>query len=263
MSLTSRLFNEIRYRFHPLYRLRKVDLYRKLQHFVDPDVAISVQGFKVYVKLLRDLGLILSREGQEEKVMGIVSSLLSSTQFDVFIDVGANVGFYSWLAKKHRVSDIFMFEPDQANIRLLMRTLRANHFQNVFLVPFAASALAGVENFFPDHASGTTGSLSLNPHSLHAAYGVSGAIAVPTLPLDTFAGFCCNKRVLIKIDVEGAETAVFDGARGFIEQVKPLMIVECFDISRLHVLRTLGYSAHALDDKGNYLLQPPGFVMPF
>lgn len=142
MTSASRMFNEIRHRFHPLYRLRKISLYRKIQHSIDPDVAIAVHGFKVYVKLLRDLGLILSREGQEEKVMGVLSSLLSTSQFDVFIDVGANVGFYSWLAKKHNVSDIFMFEPDQANIRLLMRTLMANHFQNVFLVPFAASAVA-------------------------------------------------------------------------------------------------------------------------
>lgn len=238
-------------------------MYRKLQNLIDPDVAIGVHGFNVYVKFLRDLGLILSREGQEQSVMAIVSTLLTTTKYDVFIDVGANIGIYSWLAKKHRVSDIFMFEPDQTNIRLLMRTLMANHFQHVFLVPFAASEVAGVANFFPDHASGTTGSLSLNSHSLHAAYGVSDVMVVPTLPLDTFTDFCCNKRVLIKIDVEGAEASVINGALCFIEQVKPVLIVECFDVSRLHVLESLGYLAYALDDKGNYLLQPPGFVMPF
>lgn len=111
---------------------------------------------------------------------------------DVFFDVGANIGSYSWLAKEHRVRDIFMFEPDQTNCRLLMRTLRANLLEHVFLVPFAASASAGVATFYPDRASGATGSLEnhrCNEHSLHAAYGMGESLAVPTLPLDLLCGF--------------------------------------------------------------------------
>jgi FkbM family methyltransferase len=200
--------------------------------------------------------------GKEHETLETVASLLAQNKINVFIDVGANVGIYSWLAKAYNVDFIFMFEPDPINCRLLQRSLFANHFQNIFLVPFAASSFAGVENFYPDLASGATGSLALNPHSLHLAYGVKKPIAVPTLPLDTYVDFCTNKMLMIKIDVEGAESSVFAGAMRLIQQVYPLIIVECFDSSKLDLFKPLGYSLQPLDANGNFLLTPPGFAKP-
>ncbi|MBV2350353.1 FkbM family methyltransferase [Synechococcus sp. HK05] len=258
------MFNQIRKRFHPLWRLRQWAWYRKVQDLVDPDVAIRMNGFKVYLKLLRDLSLILPHQGKERATQQAFSSCLGwGGCVDVFIDVGANIGSYSWLAKEHRVNDIFMFEPDPANCRLLMRTLRANRLEHVFLVPFAASTSAGVATFYPDLASGATGSLEnhrLNAHSLHAAYGMGESIAVPTLPLDLFADFCYGKRVLIKIDVVGAEASVLAGAMDLIRQTLPVIIVECFEPSKLEVMRTLGYDIQSLEENGNYLLMPPSYM---
>lgn len=251
------MLNAIRAKYHPLWRLRQFEWYRNLQLAVDPDFAIGLNGCTVYVKLLRDLSLILPHRGQEAVTKSVFSSLLSRYEVDVFFDVGANVGMYSWIAKECNVRDIFMFEPDQTNCRLLMRTLQSNSLEHVFLVPFAASATAGVSSFFPDKASGATGSLEINPHSLHLAYGVGESTAVPTLPLDLFAGFCLHKRVLIKIDVEGAEEAVIAGAMNLIQQNWPLIIIECFSESRLDSLRSLGYSVTSLEESHNYLLVPP------
>jgi len=256
------MLNQIRRRFHPLWRLRQWAWYRKVQKVVDPDVAIRMNGLKCYLKLLRDLSLILPHQGKESSTKHAFSSLLGGGSVDVFFDVGANIGSYSWLAKEHRVRDIFMFEPDRTNCRLLMRTLRANRLEHVFLVPFAASASAGVATFYPDRASGATGSLEnhrLNAHSLHAAYGMGESLAVPTLPLDLFADFCHGKRVLIKIDVEGAEASVFAGAMDLIRQTLPVIIVECFEPSKLDVMQSLGYTIQSLEENGNYLLMPPGF----
>jgi FkbM family methyltransferase len=256
------MFNLIRRRFHPLYQLRKLGWHRMIQSLIDPDISIRIHGSKVYVKLLRDLSMILSPLGKEQESLGMVATLLGRTKFNVFIDIGANVGIYSWLAKKYKVDNILMFEPDPINCRLLLRSLFVNQFQNVFLVPFAASAQAGVENFYVDRASGATGSLALNPHSFYVDYGGEHSIAVPTLPLDIYVDFCRLKKVMIKIDVEGAETSVFAGAMRLIKEVYPLIFVECFDSSRLDVLKPLGYSFHPLDTNGNFLLTPPGFSMP-
>ena len=259
------MFHQIRNRFHPLWRLRQLAWYRRLQNLVDPDVAIRMNGIKVYLKLLRDLSLILPHQGKECATKEAFSSLLRVYSIDVFFDVGANIGSYSWLAKEHRVSNIFMFEPDRANCRLLMRTLRANRLDHVFLVPFAASASAGVAKFYPDRASGATGSLEnqrLNEHSLHAAYVMGESLAVPTLPLDLFADFCHGKQVIIKIDVEGAEASVLDGAMDLIRQALPLIIVECFEPSKLAVMEPLGYTIESLEENNNFLLIPPSLVPP-
>jgi len=223
-----------------------------------------MNGLKVYLKLLRDLSLILPHQGKESATKQVFSSLLGGS-VNVFFDMGAKIGSYSWLAKEHRVKDIFMFKPDCTNCRLLMRTLRVNRLEHVFLVPFAASASAGVATFCPDRASGATGSLEnhrLNAHSLHTAYGMGEALAAPTLPLDPFADFCHGKRVLIKIDVEGAEAFVLAGAMDMIRQTFPVIIVECFEPSKLEVMQPLGYTIQSLEENGNYLLRPPGFVLP-
>ena len=139
-----------------------------------------MNGLKVYLKLLRDLSLILPHQGKENATKEAFALLLGwGHPVDVFFDVGANIGTYSWLAKDRQVNDIFMFEPDCTNCRLLMRTLRANRLEHVFVVPFAASASAGLAEFYPDRASGATGSLEnhrLNPYSLHALYGMGESL---------------------------------------------------------------------------------------
>jgi FkbM family methyltransferase len=168
------------------------------------------------------------------------------------------------------VSDIFIFEPDRTNCRLLMRTLRANRLEHVFLVPFAASASAGVTTFYPDRASGASGSLEnhcQNAHSLHAAYGMGESLAVPTLPLDLFADFCHGKRVLIKIDVEGHELEVLRGAETTLEVNKfPPIIFEAwtwkpwYQEKRQEVfkhLTDLGYKIRELGE--NNLAQHPAY----
>lgn len=71
--------------------------------------------------------------------------------------------------------------------------------------------------------------------------------------------FCHGKRILIKIDVEGAEASVFAGAMDLIRQTLPVIIVECFEPSKLDVMQSLGYTIQSLEENGNYLLMPPGF----
>ena len=70
------MFNQIRRRFHPLWRLRQWAWYRKVQDLVDPDVAIRMNGLKVYLKLLRDLSLTLPHQGKESATKEAFSSLL-------------------------------------------------------------------------------------------------------------------------------------------------------------------------------------------
>jgi hypothetical protein len=61
------IFTQIPTKFHPLHQLRKLGWYRKLQDVIDPDVVITMRGLKVYLKLLRDLSLILPIMAKEEQ----------------------------------------------------------------------------------------------------------------------------------------------------------------------------------------------------
>ena len=212
------------------------------------------------VKMLRDLSLILPHDGKEPVTRSLFGQLLNAQKPDIFFDVGANVGIYSWQAKNHGVPVVFLFEADMENQRLLAKTIKANHLPKVFLIPCAVSDHVGVVNFVVDNASGATGSLldhSKDAASLHSAYGMKQTISVPTVRLDIYTDFCRGKKVVIKIDVEGAEELVLRGGQHFFSEVMPWVIVECFDLKCLNFLLRLGYQVEPAGENGNFLLTPP------
>jgi FkbM family methyltransferase len=88
-----------------------------------------------------------------------VDRLLRTNTPDVFLDIGANVGIYLRHARNHDVPVIFLFEPDRNNARLLVRTIKANHFTSVYLIPCAVASRFGAAEFIVDKASSATGSL--------------------------------------------------------------------------------------------------------
>ncbi|WOO41267.1 FkbM family methyltransferase [Rubellicoccus peritrichatus] len=253
-----KLLTVIRDRFHPLWRLRQLRVFRFIQEKLDPDFRCRCEGLSISVKLLRDASVILPHGGKENESRDAFRKAIDDHDIDVFFDIGANVGLYSWGALAKGVKDIFLVEPDMTNQRLLAKTIHRNQLKNCYLLPFAMSDSVGVAKFFLDKASGTTGSLedqSDNDHSLHHAYGVGEWCSVPTLKLDIFTDFVKDRNVLIKIDVEGAEESVFEGAMNFIQAARPTILVECFDRSRLDVFESMGYIITRLPEEYNYLLQ--------
>lgn len=256
------LFAYIRKTYHPLFHLRKLALFRRLQGVLDPDVWIKNPGGGggMFVKLLRDASLIFSSAEIEPVPRERFAQLLREQRPDVFFDIGANVGLYSWHARRYAPAVILMFEPDPVNARLCTRTIQASRYKGIFVIPCAVSRDVGVAEFVLDQASGATGSLvnhSANPSPLHWAYGMKAVVSCPTITLDSYVDYCCGKRVVLKIDVEGAEEFVFAGGRRFFQEVWPWVMVECFQPSRLNWLADLGYQIERLDDCGNYLLTPP------
>lgn len=256
------MLSYIRKRYHPLFHLRKLRAFRSLQRLVDFDFwTASGAGSGMYVKFLRDLSLVLPHDGKEQKTRQLFIKMISELKPDVFIDIGANVGLYSWHAKRQEIPIILMFEPDRDNSRLLAKTIKANRMDGVFVLACAMSDQAGISEFVEDQASGATGSLvdrSASSESLHSAYGMNRKVLTPTLSLDSFADYCRDKRVFVKIDVEDAEDKVFMGGQAFFRDVMPFVLVECFEAERLSLFRHLGYAIRPLQENSNYLLMPPG-----
>ena len=163
----------------------------------------------------------------------------------VFIDVGANDGYYTLFAAK-RVGPsgkVIAVEPSSRERAHLRRNLARNALENVVVIPSALGAESGMAE------------LKL-AHGLHAGHNTLGGFAhddvvtstierVKIETLDTVAKrLSLNSIDVMKIDVEGAEASVVNGAIACIEAWRPVMLMEINE----KALRDQGHSANGLLD---------------
>jgi FkbM family methyltransferase len=163
----------------------------------------------------------LMRTGQfEVEETALIKSVLP--EVDLFVDVGANLGYYTCLALQAG-KDVIAFEPQKQNLRCLFQNLTANGWQEKAEVfPLALSDRTGLLTLYG--ASGPSASLVKN----WAGYSSRFHQVVPVSTLDrVLAGRFDGKRLLIKIDVEGAEFQVLKGASATLRFApKPVWLLE-------------------------------------
>jgi len=70
---------------------------------------------------------------------------------DVFVDIGANVGFYTILASKQvgEKGKVYAIEPLPRNLFLLSIHIKINRCSNVVVIPAACADLSGLALFQP------------------------------------------------------------------------------------------------------------------
>jgi FkbM family methyltransferase len=179
-----------------------------------------------------------SYELEKQRAFAQVTSLGATV-----LDLGANVGFYTLLAGKLVGSSghVYAFEPVPRNLQYLRRHIALNGLTNVTVIE-AAICNANGQRRFKFHKSAAMGHLSDN-----------GQVEVNTVTLDHFvfrSGIAPNT---IKIDVEGAEFSVLQGAREVLSQHRPELLLathsralrsQCLDLIAAHgyTVRVIGTS---------------------
>jgi FkbM family methyltransferase len=129
---------------------------------------------------------------------------------NVVADVGAHIGFYSLLAAREAPDAVVVaFEPDPYNAAALRANVRRAGVRNVRVVERAVADRARRASFRQNKA--TTGS-SLIPRVV--GVGPARDIEVDTTTLDAELGDLSGRRLLLKLDVEGAERLALSGAAG-------------------------------------------------
>lgn len=143
------------------------------------------------------------------------------THSDLFINVGANVGFYCCHACQLGVP-VIAFEPIPLNRAALVRNLDANHWRSaVDLRPVALSDHAGEATIY-----GSRLGASLIPGWADTPAHYSSRITLSTLDSE-IADRIAHQRTLILVDIEGAERAMLDGARRVLASTPtPTWIIE-------------------------------------
>ena len=140
---------------------------------------------------------------------------------DVFVDVGANIGFYVCLAR-YNGKAVVAVEPQAKNLKILYRNLLANDYQDVEVFPMGLASGPGLVKLYGPSGTGA----SMIPGWAHQHAGYASIMPLTTLDIilaDRFPG----KKLLIKIDVEGAEHTVLQGAAKLLDKVpKPTWMLE-------------------------------------
>jgi FkbM family methyltransferase len=153
----------------------------------------------------------------------ILSHLLSSG--DTFIDIGANHGSFSIAASKlvGEKGRIIAVEPQPHLAKIVEKSLSINASCNFQVFPVAVGNIEGEAEFLIPH--GTSGSAGI--FAEHSGTDRFNAIVVPIKRFDElvewqeFLG-----RTLIKLDIEGSESAFLLGANRMINALKPTLIIE-------------------------------------
>jgi FkbM family methyltransferase len=164
------------------------------------------------------------RDTWEPHERAAIAECLKDT--DVFIDVGANEGIYTCLAARAGVH-VCAIEPEAGNLKFLMSNIHANDYEGVEVFPVAVAETAAVRRFYGD---GVIASLVPQWHSWRPSF----SRLTPITSLDNlFACRWVEKRLFIKIDVEGAEMDVIRGAQLLLSRdIKPRWLVETFAVQR-------------------------------
>lgn len=141
-----------------------------------------------------------------------------------FVDVGANIGYYTALASVAMKGEgrIVSLEPDPENFEFLQKTIAANRATNVTPVRKAAAEKPGMMKLF-------TSSNNRGDNRLYANELADGSCEVEIITIDQLLEELNIPQIhLLKIDVQGFEGHVFDGMRKAIAQSPELIILSEF-----------------------------------
>jgi FkbM family methyltransferase len=211
---------------------------------------------------------LLSREifdGFEEDELLFIKKFLRES--DYFLDVGANIGFYSLHAAQivGLEGKVFAFEPTPKTFSRLLENVRINKFENT--ISCHNIGLSENKGILKLNVS-TDGHDAWNTFASPTYDYFTNQIDIPVNTLDDVLisnNIDVKKISLIKVDVEGWEVFVFRGAENFLKaEDSPALLVEfteefafsagtsCHELYDL--IKSYGYNWYTYDSKQNQLI---------
>jgi len=181
------------------------------------------------------------------------------TTGSVCLDVGAQMGYLSlaMATAADRGTVVHSFEPESNNAARLLENVALNDLHNITLHQTAVSTVDGSLKLYlsNDRNAGTHSTVYIESNVS------SEFVEIASVTLESFAQQQNLASIdLIKIDVEGAEIDVINGALQVLKQHKPLVIMELSDHLQQargqtctefkEFMASYGYSAYFINENG-------------
>ena len=185
-------------------------------------------------------------EGYEPETFRMLRALAPQT--DVFLDIGANLGYYSLVSASYNPKmKIKSFEPLPGPYHYLRKNIRLNNFEKIETLKLALSSSRGedvfhytVDSTFAEieHHLTSTGSLD---QAAAQQYDNARSCNVTVETVDQYVSSELEGHSvdLMKIDTESTEHLVLEGATGVLSDQRPVIICEVLADASHEYLRDL------------------------
>lgn len=223
MPFKKAVYTVIRFLFRPRQSIYQ-HLYFKGVIKVKPD---KNHSFKImhYGYMVENELFWSGLEGGWEKVsMRLWKKLCVSA--DVIIDVGANTGVYSLVAKSLNANaDVHAFEPIKRNFDKLKHNVALNNY-NVHCNQIALSDSTGTASVFEDKTNDVIYSVTVNK----SLVTMTEKVVETKIEIERLDEYINRKNIkkidLMKIDVETHEPEVLAGFGKYLNEFKPTLLIE-------------------------------------
>ncbi|MFO1157463.1 MAG: FkbM family methyltransferase [Reyranellaceae bacterium] len=190
-----------------------------------------------------DWDLAVATLGHDLEVKRTYAEILQSAyRPDIFLDVGANYGTHTLLFKSAGIATI-SFEPNERCAGYFRLACELNGFEARWEPVALGDRHGSIELVFPDRKTWHGSVVAEVVEALKREQDVV-VRQVPLKKLDDYHADVKGKRVLMKIDVEGAEEGVLMGAAGLLQEVRPMIVFESNQPERRAELHAL-FARHA------------------
>ena len=197
----------------------------------------------------------ISKNGQleyEDHVAHVIEECLG--RGDVFYDAGANVGVFAFMAATlvGESGTVFAFEPEPNNVLCFRRSLESAPVQNVELHDIALGGEDGSMTF--DRRGGAFSGRLVDGED---EIGSDRVCKIQVRSIDSLIAGGMLPPNLIKIDVEGGEGLVLEGAKESLRTCKPAVLCEMHPDNQVGVsrafsaLKEAGYICRSIDGSTN------------
>ena len=182
------------------------------------------------LKLITGHGRLYWRSVEALKLEPETNNMLKTIRSDeVFYDIGSNVGIYSLLAAQYNQVRTISFEMELMNCSIQHQNIHINNLQNLItLIPLALSDKNSVrEVFYKDISPGDA------LHSLDMPSPALDQKRQKNTILSTLISFSLDDLIkefslpnpnVLKIDVDGIELSILQGAKDCLESVRQILI---------------------------------------
>ena len=200
-------------------------IFRILRKFLTHDIILQIYNFKIFGSIKKNKTsyfLLKKCEFGDYHELDTIEKISNKNKI-LFIDCGCNYGFYSFYsASLSNKNLIYSIEASKKTHAEFLRNLNLNKFSNI---QFENKAVSNFDNeVITFHESENDWESSQS----HSDFNLSSTYNVNTLTIDTLVKKIKfeNFKIIIKLDIEGAEMKALEGAFDLIKTTSPLIIME-------------------------------------